>query len=262
MITQNYNEFKLITLIISIIIIASIFIAGIPFYIVEPGQTALHLRLGRIIQAQTQSGCYYKMPFIDNIIRINNRIIKSEIETEALSHDLQFVSIGVAINYRINDAIKIYELAGTDIVKIIIDPFAQESIKAIVAKYSAEGLIQLRHDAKEKVYNELKDRLAPFFINLIDFNFVHLDFHKDFLNAVEKKQIAMQSALTAKNLTEKVKEEALQTKQQAEAESYAMEVKRKSVNKETILLKAIEKWDGKLPMTMTSNLVPFMDIVK
>ena len=237
-------------------------ISGMPFYIVDPGETAIQLRLGRIVRSENESGFYSKMPFIDSIVTINNRIIKSGIETEALSHDLQFVSIGVAINYQIKNAVRLYQQVGTDVLKIIIDPFAQESIKAIVAKYSAEGLIQSRHEAKEKVFLELKERLEPFNIVLIDFNFVHLDFHDDFLNAVEKKQIAMQSALTAKNLTEQVKEEAMQTKERADAEAYAMEVKRKSVNKETIMLKAIEKWDGRLPVTVASNLMPFLDIAK
>ena len=45
------------------------------------------------------------MPVIDSVIYINNRICKSVIETTALSKDLQFVSIGVAINYRISNAI-------------------------------------------------------------------------------------------------------------------------------------------------------------
>ena len=249
---------KIAVLIASIILIC----ACKPWFTVHPGETAIQLRLGKIINYTDDQGLYFKIPLIDKVIFINNRIIKTAIETEALSHDLQFVSIGVAINYRIKDAKKLYELAGTDIEKLVIDPFAQESIKAIVAKYTAEQLIQLRHEAKDKVCQELRERLEPFQIALVDFNFVHLDFHKDFLNAVEQKQIALQSALTARNLTERVKEEALQAKERADAESYAMEVKRRSVNKDTIILKMIEKWDGKLPVTMTGNVVPFLDIIK
>lgn len=231
-----------------------------PFYILDPGNTAIHLRLGRIVQSQTTSGFYFKMPLIDNIIEINNQIIKANIETEALSHDLQFVSIGVAINFRIADAVELYKNIGVGVVKVIIDPCAQESIKAIVAQYTAEGLIQNRHQAKDKVAAELKERLAPYNIILVDFNFVHLDFHKDFLTAVEDKQIAMQSAFTAKNLTEKIKEEALQTRERAEAEAYAMKVKQLSVTSDIISLKAIEKWDGKLPVTMTGGSIPFLSI--
>jgi regulator of protease activity HflC (stomatin/prohibitin superfamily) len=236
------------------------------FYILNPGYTALHLRLGRFIQAHETSGCYFKIPLIDQIIYINNRICKSVIETTALTKDLQFVSIGVAINYKINNAIQLYQNVGVDFEKIIIDPFAQESIKAVVAKYTAEDLIQYRHDAKEKVYIELRDRLLPLSITLVDFNFVHSDFSPDFIKAVEEKQIAEQSAKTAKNLTEKVKEEVLQANSRAEAEAYALKIKRESVTPELIALKkveasmkAIEKWDGVLPR-VANGAVPFFDI--
>ncbi|MFZ5953853.1 MAG: prohibitin family protein [Candidatus Dependentiae bacterium] len=241
---------------------------GLPsmFYIVEPGYTALHLRLGQIISAHEASGWYVKAPIIDSVIYINNRICKSVIETTALSKDLQTVSIGVAINYKINNAVALYQTVGTNFEQVIIDPFAQESIKAVVAKYTAEDLIQYRHDAKEKVSSELKERLLPLNITLIDFNFVHSDFSPDFIKAVEEKQIAEQSAKTARNLTEKVKEEALQTKSKAEAEAYALKVKKEAVTQELIelkkaeaLVKAIEKWDGKLPQVAGGN-TPFINL--
>ncbi len=238
-----------------------------PFYIVNPGFTALHMRLGKIIKAETSSGFYFKAPLIDSVIYINNRICKSTIETTALSKDLQFVSIGVAINYKINDAIELYQKVGTDFESVIIDPFAQESIKAVVAKYTAEDLIQYRHDAKDKVFNELKARLLPLNITLIDFNFVHSDFSPEFIKAVEEKQIALQNAITAKNLTEKVKEETIQAKNRAEAEAYALKIKKESVTTQLIelkkaeaLIKAIEKWDGKLPNVTGSN-TPFLNMI-
>lgn len=244
--------------------VIGILVAYGSFYIVEPGYTALQLRLGRIIAVHELSGAYLRAPIIDKIVYINNRICKSVIETTALSKDLQSVSIGVAINYRISDAIKLYQMVGIDFEKVIIDPFAQESIKAVVAKYTAEDLIQYRHAAKEKVFLELKERLLPLNIMLIDFNFVHSDFSPDFIKAVEEKQIAEQSAKTAKNLTEKVKEEALQLKTKAEAEAYALKVKKDSVTSELIalrradaLIKAIEKWDGKLPRVSGGN-TPFI----
>ena len=248
------------------LIIVLIFNLGSAFYILEPGYTALHLRLGQIIDTHTVSGFYFKIPLVDKIVYLNNRICKSIIETTALSKDLQSVSIGVAINYRISDAVKLYQNVGTDFERIIIDPFAQESIKAVVAKYTAEDLIQYRHDAKDRVYQELSERLLPLNIELIDFNFVHSDFSPDFIKAVEEKQIAEQRAKTTRNLTEQVKEEALQIKSKAEAESYALKVKKDAVTQELIalkkaeaLIKAIEKWDGRLPK-VASNAVPFLDI--
>jgi prohibitin 2 len=233
-------------------------------FIVNPGFAAIQLRMGQIIRTVEESGMYLKIPGMDNVVYIDKRINKTNIETPAMSRDLQSVQIGMVINYRVQDALKIYQNVGTNFDRIIIEPFAHESVKAVVAKFTAEDLIQYRHDAKDKVVGELRQRLGLQHIMLVDFNFIHLDFSKDFIHAVEEKQIAEQSAKTAKNLTEKIKEEALQIRTRADAESYAFHVKKEAVNDNLIKLKqieaqlsAIEKWDGVLPR-MTGNTVPMI----
>ena len=233
-------------------------------FIVNPGFAAIQLRMGQIIRTVEESGMYLKMPGMDNVVYIDKRINKTNIETPAMSRDLQSVQIGMVINYRVQDALKIYQNVGTNFDRIIIEPFAHESVKAVVAKFTAEDLIQYRHDAKDKVVAELRQRLGLQHIMLVDFNFIHLDFSKDFIHAVEEKQIAEQSAKTAKNLTEKIKEEALQIRTRADAESYAFHVKKEAVNDNLIKLKqieaqlsAIEKWDGVLPR-MTGNAIPMV----
>lgn len=231
------------------------------YYVVHPGEEAIALRMGKIVKHADQAGVYIKIPLVDEVVYFNTRINKSVIETTALTKDLQFVSIGIALNYRILDAKNLYHHIGYQYEERIIDPFAQETIKAIVAKFTAENLIQYRHEAKELVFNELKDRLAPLYIALVDFNFVHLDFSKDFIKAVEEKQIAVQKSITAKNYTEKINEESLQSMKRSDAEAYALKVKREAITPELIELKKIEKWDGKLPLYMGSS-TPIIDINK
>ena len=228
------------------------------YYIVEPGYTALHLRVGKIISAGTESGMYFKIPLVDSIIMINNRICKAEIGTTALSKDLQSIKADVAINYRINDAIKLYKTVGIDFEKIILNPYSQESIKAVCAMFTAEDLIRIRDKARTEVFNQLKSRLDPIFIELIDFNFVHLDFTAQFIHAVEEKQIAEQLAKTAHNLTEKINEEAIQARTKADAEAYSLNIKRMNLTPDLIRLKAIEKWDGKLPHYQSGSLPMLM----
>lgn len=236
-------------------------------YIVNPGETAIKTRLGKIIFSTMNTGAYSKYPLMDSIIYIDNRVRKTSIETAALTKDLQFVSIGIAVNYRIIDAVKLYCNVGLKFEKTIIDPFSQETIKAIVAQFTAENLIQYRHEAKEKVLAELKKRLAELYIETIDFNFVHLDFSAEFIKSVEEKQIAMQRAITAKNLTEKIKEEALQARCTADAEAYSLKIKKDATSPELVdlkkiesVLEAIKRWDGKLPQYVGSVPTLFKEV--
>lgn len=260
------NVSKFLTFFFGALIFIFLGLLPLSFYMVNPGHTAIQLRLGKVIGIQNISGFYYKFPLIDNIIIINTQINKAAIETTGMSRDLQTVSVGMVINYRISDVLKLYQEIGTNFERVIIDPFTQESVKAVIAKFTAEDLIQSRHEAKEKVIQELQDRLAPRYLQLVDFNFIHLDFSPDFIKAVEEKQIAEQSAKTAKNLTAKVQEEALQTRTRAEAEAYTLRIKKESVTKELIALqqveiqlKAIEKWNGILPR-VNGGTLPFLTL--
>lgn len=252
---------KLIT---SIIFAAAAFIVLMvamgSFYIVSPGYTAIKVRLGEIVDVSSSSGFYTKRPLVDNIVILNTRIKKSSIETTALSKDLQSVSIGITMNYRIKDALKLYRELGVNYKHTIIKPFAQETIKAITAQFTAENLIQYRHKAKELILSELCERLESLYLEVIDFNIVYLDFSNDFINAVERKQIALQEAITAKNLTQKVNEEAIQAMRRSDAEAYALKIKKECATQDLINLKkietikvAIDKWNGVLPRIITSG---------
>jgi prohibitin 2 len=260
------NIFKTIFSLFFLGTFAALALIPLSFYTVNPGYTAIQLRLGKVIEIRNVSGFYFKIPFIDNVIQINTQINKAAIETTGMSRDLQTVSVGMVINYRISNVLKLYEEIGTNFERVIIDPFTQESVKAVIAKFTAEDLIQSRHEAKEKVIQELQDRLAPRYLQLVDFNFIHLDFSPDFIKAVEDKQIAEQSAKTSKNLTAKVQEEALQSRTRAEAEAFALRVKKEAVTKELIALqqveiqlKAIEKWNGVLPR-VNGGAMPFLSL--
>ncbi len=262
--STNMNQ-KAFIPVIAIIIFTAI-MSVFSFYTVQPGFTALQLRMGKIIAAEEISGIKFKMPFIDKIIYIDTRISKAREQTTALSRDLQTVNVGMVINYRIINPLELYRNIGTRFKGVVIDPFSQESVKAIIAQFTAEDLIQSRHIAKDKVLNDLRSRLKPLYIELVDFNFTHLDFSPEFIKAVEDKQIAEQSAKTAKNFSEVVKEEANQTRTRAEAEAYSLKVKRESITPELISLKeveaqikAVEKWDGILPL-YTGNSTPLITL--
>lgn len=230
-----------------------------PFYVLQPGFTAIHVRMGKILSMHKEGGIYFKIPFIDAITEMRNGILKEEIETHALSKDLQSISIGISVNYRYTNEIALYKETRGMAEEIILIPFCHESIKSVIAQYTAEELIQNRHQTKEKIYTDLKERLKPHYIEFIEVNFSHADFSHDFIKAVEDKQIALQRSMMAKNVTEQVRESAIQQKLVADAEVYAQQVKKQSITKELAQLKAIEKWDGVLPKVI-NGAIPFLSM--
>lgn len=256
---MTQQETKMITFGIAGVVLLILLWSGNPYYIVHPGETALRLRFGCIIDSQKDSGMYSRIPFIDEIIIMNNRMCKMDVNLDGgLSKDLQSVSTKFIINYKIEDAISLYKSIGTDFEEIIIKPFAIESIKSGLSKYTAEHLIQFRDETKDIIYKDLKERLKKYDITIIDVSFAFSQFSQEFMLSVERKQVAEQDSRTAKNMTERIKEEAIQIKTMADAESYSLKIKKESLTPELIELKKIEKWNGVLPQV--SGNIPTIKI--
>lgn len=229
-----------------------------PWYTILPGFSAIHLRLGSVRKVHREPGFHLKAPVIDTIVPLDMRIKKSVIKTEAFSHDLQVIDVEVAINYRIQDPLNVYQNIGSQYEQTVIDPFTQESLKAVIAMFTAEELTQQRETAKGIVKENLSTALQNVNIKLVDFNFIHVDFQEEFIHSVERKQIAQQRAKESQFDTQRIKEIAKQTKEKADAQAYALKVQKEMATPQLAFLKAIEKWDGKLPRIMTSDVSTFL----
>jgi regulator of protease activity HflC (stomatin/prohibitin superfamily) len=90
---------------------------------------------------------------------------------------------------------------------------------------------------------------------------VNFDFSLSFNEAIEAKVTAEQSALAAKNKLEQIKFEAEQDIASARGRAEALKIESEALksNPEILELRALEKWDGRLP-TVTGGNVPFVNI--
>lgn len=148
----------------------------------------------------------------------------------------------------------------------VIDPSLQEVVKSVAAQYTAEELIKSREKVSIQIKKLLTSRLAKYFIIVNNFSIANFKFSETFSAAIEEKKTSEQKALKAQRDLERIKFEAKQSIEQAKAEAEALRLKGKEVSKNLIRLKeieakikAIEKWDGKLP-SVNSGAVPFIDV--
>jgi membrane protease subunit HflC len=75
---------------------------------------ALVLRLGQPIRAVTHAGLNLRIPLIDSVVYIDNRILDLEIPAqEVIASDQTRLVIDAFARYRINDALKFYQTIGS-----------------------------------------------------------------------------------------------------------------------------------------------------
>ena len=121
---------------------------------VEAGHSGVVLTFGKVSEAVLSEGLHVKVPFIQQIIQIDNRVLKAEVDCSSASKDLQTVSSTIALNYRVRNeaSARIYKEVGPSYESVIITPAIQECVKAVTAKYTAEQLIKIgRASCRERV---------------------------------------------------------------------------------------------------------------
>lgn len=271
------------------ILLILLFLVPSSFVVIDAGKVGVVKRLGAVQPASLPEGFHFKLPFADQIIKVDVRLMNSRSAALSSSKDLQTVRTTVEVQYSINGEMApfTYQKVGLNrqIQARVIEPAIGESVKAVTAQYTAEELVTKRGTVKlqiqEAIQNyidatlekkQIKEGIEIANVAITDFNF-----SDEFNRAIEMKVKAEQEALQAKN--EKIKRitqaEASASEQQLAADASAYEIavaskaraaaiKREAKalhnNPELIQLRIAEKWDGKLPRFNGSAVVPFLNI--
>lgn len=234
------------------------------FSTIKTGEIGIRTRFGKMVGSTKGEGMIFKSPF-EEITKINIKVQKYE-NKEVLStstKDMQVVNnIKVSINYQINGskAVNLYKKVGTKYKDTILEPAIQETIKAVISKYTSEELVTKRSEISLDINNTLNDRIKSYGINSVSVAINNFDFSDSYNQAIENKAVAEQEVQTSKNQLEKAKVEAEKKIVEAEATNKANELLKQNVTDEVLMKQFIEKWDGKLPNTMSGDSIPFLKI--
>jgi len=273
--------------IVVVVIVIILILALSSAVTVQSGTVGIVATLGAVRDQTMDPGFHLKAPFVMTVVKMDVQTQKIEVNASAASKDLQTVTVLAAINYHIDarGAPQLYKEVGMSYESRIIAPAIQESIKSVVARFSAEELITQRQTVSIGIRNELTTRFGEYNIITDEFNIINFDFSDEFNRAVEAKQTAQQEALKAEQELARVKIEAQQEVEQAKAEAEALRARAEAeayaittrAEAEAIAIKAIqdqlrlspesyleyqrtEKWDGKLPVVMGTNTGTFIDV--
>jgi regulator of protease activity HflC (stomatin/prohibitin superfamily) len=255
--------------IIGLVIVVLVAVLAIQsFTIVQAGHRGVVLQLGAVQPKVLEEGLHFKIPFIQTVLPIEVRVQKAESSQVSASRDLQTVTTTLAVNYHLDGATinNLYQNVGMEYRARIVDPAIGESLKAVTAQYTAEELISKRSEVSAKVKEVLATKLSLYNVVLDDINITEFKFSEEFNRAIEQKQIAEQQALKSKLDLDRIKIEKEQEITRAQAQAEALRLQKQEVTQELIelrqieaQLKAIEKWDGKLP-NVTGGATPFINV--
>lgn len=225
------------------------------FTIVPSGSSGVRTTFGKVSDTVMESGMNFQLPFIQKTIIINNQVQREDVQGEAASKDLQTVAYNVSVNYNViaSESANLYRNVGKSWSEVIIRPAIQESVKAAIARYTAEQLITDRSSVSNDMLEEISNRMKNYGINVSEINIITMDFSAEFDAAIEAKTVAEQQVLTEQQNLEKAKVIAEQKVVEAQAEAEANRVKNESLTDKIIMNEFIRRWNGELPTVMGSG---------
>ena len=251
------------------------------FAVVPTGHTGILTTFGRVEDTTLEAGLHVKLP-VQQVVVMDNRTQKSVVDLSCFSSDIQEVSVRYSINYQIQktDAQNIYKTIGENYYDVVMQPRIEVAVRSVIAKYTAETLIENRETLSSQITEILLEELSVYNIDVVNTAIEDMDFSDVFTQAVEAKQVAQQEKLKAETEQEQktMEEQAAADRQviaaeanaevakiqaqadkevlqiQADAAEYAGQ-KDAAVNKALsdsltdVLLQyyAIKQWDGKMP---------------
>lgn len=245
--------------------------------VVPAGNSGVVVTLGKVNDRALDSGLHFKMPFVQTVVMMNNKIQKCEVASNSVSKDLQTVSSAVAVNFHItsDSASEIYRTIGEQYQDTVLQPAIQEAVKSISAQYTAEELITKRTAVGDEIASALTEKVSDYGIIIDKFNIVNFEFSEEFNAAIEQKQVAEQNYLKAQTEKEQqIMEAEADAKKQiieaeaeaeaklkkAEAEAEANEKINASLNGNILTYQQIQKWDGVYPNVVSSDSSILIDI--
>ena len=271
----NFSPFKLV-LLIFVVILAVIFL-GSSFVVIPAGHTGVALTFGKVEDVVLQEGLHFKVPFVQKIVVVDNRIVKLDVNTEAFSKDLQTINTVVAVNYHVGkeNSQTLYKNVGMGFEEVLISPAVNEVLKAVTAKYTAVELVSSRAEVSMLLDDGLNEKLNAYGIFINELNIINWDFSEEYINAVEAKQVAEQNLIKTRTEQEQAlvianteaqkrviaaEAEANEIKVLAQANAESNRIITESISELLIKYQTVSKWDGKLPTVMSGSDNMLIDI--
>jgi regulator of protease activity HflC (stomatin/prohibitin superfamily) len=160
----------------------------------------------------------------------------------AISEETQPVYAVVTLNYRVSDKAvqELFTDVGSTYFDKVVAPRVFQVFKNETVKFKSVAVAPNREEIRQAVQLELDRHLQSFSIDVVDFLINDLDFPQEFTQAIERKQVATQDALAARQKVEQSKAEAQQEIERARGQAQAQRLRASSLTDRNLQFEALQ----------------------
>lgn len=207
-------------------------------FVVHEGQTALVLQFGRIVRTGDQPGLHAKLPFIQQVMTFDNRILTLEAPPERyFTSEKKSVNVDFYVKWRIADNAAYYRATAGDELQAAnrLTPIVKDALRFEFNGRTLQELVSAgRKDVTERVRKQTDAASRKNFgIAVVDVRIKRIDLPDEVSESVykrmraERSQLANELRYTGQQAAETIKADADRQAQvvKAEAERDAAKVK-------------------------------------
>jgi modulator of FtsH protease HflC len=155
----------------ALLALALAFTAFFSLFTVPQTSQALVVRLGDPVRAISEPGLHMKMPFIDNVIYIDNRILDIESAAEeVIASDQKRLVVEAFARYRIREPLRFYQTVGTiDGANSRLSPLLNSALRRVVGDFTLTQVVRDDRAAlMARVRAQLDAEAQDFGIEVVD----------------------------------------------------------------------------------------------
>ncbi len=218
------------SILIGAVALVLLLVASASLFVVPEQQTALLLRLGKIVDSDFKPGLHFKMPVVQNVVQFDRRIQTLDAKPEHfLTSEKKFVVVDSYVKWRISDVAQYYRstsgninttsrLLGERINAALRDEFGQRTIHEVVAGERAEIMDELTKQADEDA--------SDLGVEIVDVRIKQIDFPPEISSRVyermrtERERVARELRAEGAEAAERIKADADRQKVEIVALAY------------------------------------------
>jgi regulator of protease activity HflC (stomatin/prohibitin superfamily) len=251
------------------------------WYTIDEGERGVVLRNGEY-RATSSPGLHFKMPVVDDVVKLSVRAEKEVYSMDAYSQDQQLATLIVSVNYAISpsgeDVAAIYSTYGDlpGMVTRLLTPRVNQEAKITFGRFTAASAIRERERMNVEVQNAIASNIAEAepAVLIESVQIEDVKFSAAYEDSIEQRMLAeVEVQRIQQNLQrEQVQAEIVTTQAQAEAdairlrgqaEADAIAARGQALNDNPNLVELVqaERWNGILPTTMVpSGALPVIGV--
>ena len=215
------------------IILAALVLLGINCaFVVNEGQTAILLQFGRIVESGFKPGLHFKLPFVQQSVRFDQRLQSLDAAAERyLTSEKKDVNVDFGVKWRVADSAKFYtSVAGEEArAQQRIAPTVRDGMRtAINSRTLQEVVSSARADLTQTLVQKANAETQNLGIEIVDVRIKRVDLPEEssVLRSVyermrsERKQVADSLRAEGNEAAERIQADADRQVQVIKAEAY------------------------------------------